>query len=110
MLGVSCSCLQAKHYNAAASVLDQTIYDVEPTKTSMKPTDLLLYCYYGGMIHIGKSSEAAVGARTQSKLSRQCHMYILIRRKEEVPRGNAHVFARANSTDICDQCNHNSNL
>ena len=50
---VSCSCLQAKHYNAAASVLEQTIYDVEPAKTSMKPIDLLLYCYYGGMIHIG---------------------------------------------------------
>lgn len=50
---VRCSCLQAKHYNAAASVLEQTIYDVEPAKTSMKPTDLLLYCYYGGMIHIG---------------------------------------------------------
>ncbi|KAL0040703.1 hypothetical protein WJX79_002309 [Trebouxia sp. C0005] len=48
------SCLQAKHYNAAASVLEQTILDVEPAKTSMKPTDLLLYCYYGGMIHIGR--------------------------------------------------------
>lgn len=48
------SCLQAKHYNAAALVLDQTILDVEPAKTSMKPTDLLLYCYYGGMIHIGR--------------------------------------------------------
>ena len=51
---VFCSCLQAKHYNAAALVLEQKIYDVDPAKTSMKPTDLLLYCYYGGMIHIGK--------------------------------------------------------
>ena len=51
---LTCSCLQAKHYNAAALVLDQTILDVEPAKTSMKPTDLLLYCYYGGMIHIGE--------------------------------------------------------
>lgn len=48
------SCLQAKHYNAAALVLEQNIYDVDPAKTSMKPTDLLLYCYYGGMIHIGR--------------------------------------------------------
>ncbi len=55
---LSCSCLQAKHYNAAASVLEQTIYDVEPAKTNMKPTDLLLYCYYGGMIHIGEHIEA----------------------------------------------------
>ncbi|KAL3139708.1 hypothetical protein ABBQ38_004017 [Trebouxia sp. C0009 RCD-2024] len=48
------SCLQAKQYNAAANTLQQTIFDVEPSKTNLKPTDLLLYCYYGGMIHIGR--------------------------------------------------------
>ena len=28
--------------------------DVNPKKTAMTPKDLLLYCYYGGMIHIGQ--------------------------------------------------------
>ncbi|GFR52513.1 hypothetical protein Agub_g15070, partial [Astrephomene gubernaculifera] len=47
-------CLLSKCYNAAAPVLRQDIFDVAPQQTGCTPTDLFLYCYYGGMVCIGR--------------------------------------------------------
>ncbi|GFP84926.1 cop9 signalosome complex subunit 3 [Phtheirospermum japonicum] len=41
-------CLLSKCYKAGLSVLEDDIFDVD------QPRDLLLYCYYGGMICIGQ--------------------------------------------------------
>ncbi|EPS70923.1 hypothetical protein M569_03832, partial [Genlisea aurea] len=41
-------CLLSKSYKTGLSILDDAIYDVD------QPRDLLLYCYYGGMICIGQ--------------------------------------------------------
>ena len=35
-------------------ILAEPMFDVNPKKTAMTPKELLLYCYYGGMIHIGQ--------------------------------------------------------
>lgn len=48
-----CSCLLAKMPSAAVPVLEVEVFDVDPAKTGMTPRDFLLYCYYGGLIHIG---------------------------------------------------------
>ncbi|CAA6668317.1 unnamed protein product [Spirodela intermedia] len=40
-------CLLSKCYKAGLSILDDDIYEVD------QPKELLLYCYYGGMINIG---------------------------------------------------------
>ncbi|KXZ54866.1 hypothetical protein GPECTOR_4g938 [Gonium pectorale] len=47
-------CLLSRCYSAAAPVLDQDIFDVAPQQTGSTPTDLFLYCYYGGMLCIGE--------------------------------------------------------
>ena len=36
-----------------APVLEAEAYDTGPGKTGLTPRDFLLYCYYGGLIHIG---------------------------------------------------------
>ncbi len=41
------------------AVLEAEVYDVDPAKTGMTPRDFLLYCYYGGLIHIGKLHEVS---------------------------------------------------
>ncbi|XP_004303998.1 PREDICTED: COP9 signalosome complex subunit 3 [Fragaria vesca subsp. vesca] len=41
-------CLLSKCYKAGLSILDEDIFEVD------QPKDLLLYCYYGGMICIGE--------------------------------------------------------
>lgn len=46
-------CLLAKMYNAATEVLLEDVYDVDPQKTAVTPTDFFLYCYYGGMLAAG---------------------------------------------------------
>jgi len=46
-------CLLSKCYNAALSVLDEEVYDVNPDNTCLSPRDMLLYYYYGGMIYTG---------------------------------------------------------
>ncbi|PNW71934.1 hypothetical protein CHLRE_16g671100v5 [Chlamydomonas reinhardtii] len=51
-------CLLSRCYNAAAEVLGQDIYDVSPAATTCTPTDLFLYCYYGGMLAIGRKQHA----------------------------------------------------
>lgn len=47
-------CLLAKSYNAAAPLLDVELTEVDPARTATGPTDLLLYCYYGGMVAAGR--------------------------------------------------------
>lgn len=47
-------CLLSKCYNAAAPVLDADVYSVDPAKTACTATDVLLYCYYGAMLEIGR--------------------------------------------------------
>lgn len=46
-------CLLAKCYNAALSILDEQIFEIDPKKCVLTPKDFLLYCYYGGMLYIG---------------------------------------------------------
>jgi hypothetical protein len=48
-----CSCLLAKMPAAATQVLEAEAYDTDPAKTGLTPRDFLLYCYYGGLTHIG---------------------------------------------------------
>jgi hypothetical protein len=47
------SCLLSKCYNAGAPLVAADIFRVEPSKTAVGPTDLLLYCYHGGMVAAG---------------------------------------------------------
>ncbi|KAI8464947.1 MAG: hypothetical protein J3K34DRAFT_99745 [Monoraphidium minutum] len=47
-------CLLSKAYNAAAPLLAADVSAVEPARTGVTPTDLLLYCYYGGMAAAGR--------------------------------------------------------
>jgi hypothetical protein len=54
-------CLLAKTYSAAASLIDVELTEVDPVRTACVPTDLLLYCYYGGMIATGVTSQPVVG-------------------------------------------------
>ncbi|GIL55062.1 hypothetical protein Vafri_10707 [Volvox africanus] len=51
-------CLLSKCFNAAVPVLTDDIFDVAPQQTSCTPTDLFLYCYYGGMLCIGRKQHA----------------------------------------------------
>lgn len=43
-------CILSKCYNAANQLLSEDIHSVDPHRTAVVPTDLLLYCYYGGMV------------------------------------------------------------
>eukprot|EP00891_Asterochloris_glomerata_P000013 jgi/Astpho2/13/e_gw1.00001.28.1_t len=52
-------CLLAQCYNAIVPILAEPMFDVNPKKTAMTPKELLLYCYYGGMIHIGRKDYGA---------------------------------------------------
>ncbi|EFJ33217.1 hypothetical protein SELMODRAFT_439255 [Selaginella moellendorffii] len=46
-------CLLSKCYKAAAPILEDQIFEIDPKKTGLVPKDYLLYCYYGGMVQIG---------------------------------------------------------
>jgi hypothetical protein len=48
-----CRCLLAKAYNAAAQLLELELTEFDPARTAVSATDLLLYCYYGGMVATG---------------------------------------------------------
>jgi hypothetical protein len=50
----ACRCLLSKAYNAAAPLLELELTEVDPARTAVGPTDLLLYCYYGGMVATGE--------------------------------------------------------
>ncbi|KAL4423543.1 hypothetical protein ABPG77_006566 [Micractinium sp. CCAP 211/92] len=47
-------CLLSKCYGAAATLVEADIFTVDPTLTACTPTDVLLYCYYGALIEIGR--------------------------------------------------------
>ena len=46
-------CLLSRHYAASREILFSDIYEMDPTRTNLTPTDFLLYCYYGGRLCIG---------------------------------------------------------
>lgn len=48
------SCLLARCYSGAGAALDADVYTVDPSKTATTPTDVLLYCYYGALLEIGR--------------------------------------------------------
>jgi hypothetical protein len=55
---VLCRCLLAKTYNAGAPLVDADLTEI--ARTAMSPQDVLLYCYYGGMLAAGAAgSESA---------------------------------------------------
>ena len=48
-------CLLTKCYSAADEIFSsESRLDVDPGITGTTVTDVLLYCYYGGMLHVGK--------------------------------------------------------
>jgi hypothetical protein len=47
-------CLLSKCYSASAQLVEEDIFDVDPSKSACTPQDLLLYSYYGGMLCIGQ--------------------------------------------------------
>ncbi|MCO5597082.1 hypothetical protein L7F22_051156 [Adiantum nelumboides] len=47
------ACLLAKCYNAALSILNEQIFEIDPKKCVLTAKDFLLYCYYGGMLYLG---------------------------------------------------------
>ncbi|KIY95926.1 COP9 signalosome complex subunit 3 [Monoraphidium neglectum] len=51
-------CLLSKAYNAASPLLEGDCFSVEPAKTGVAPTDVLLYCFYGGMVAAGRKQWA----------------------------------------------------
>ncbi|KAG1678888.1 hypothetical protein FOA52_003556 [Chlamydomonas sp. UWO 241] len=51
-------CILSKMYSAAAEVLADDVYDVDPPKTAITPTDFFLYCYYGGLAAAGRKQYA----------------------------------------------------
>ena len=57
------SILQSKCYNAASALLDSDVYCVDPSKTAVTPSDVLLYCYYGGMVAAGGPAGVTRGLR-----------------------------------------------
>ncbi len=69
-------CLVAKCYSAAIPVLEEEIFDVAPDATATTPKDLLLYCYYGGMIYTGLKDYKK--ALTFFKTVRACSPLVLI--------------------------------
>lgn len=46
-------CLLAKCYSAAGDILAEDPISVDPQATAVTATDVLLYCYYGGMLLTG---------------------------------------------------------
>lgn len=46
-------CLTTKHYAAVGGLLDRDIFEVDPKRTALTPTDFLLYCYYGARVCVG---------------------------------------------------------
>lgn len=48
------ACLLARYYSVAIPILDEDSYNVDQGLTTCKATDILLYCYYGSMIELGR--------------------------------------------------------
>ena len=71
-------CLLARTYNAAAGLLEQDIFKVVPALTGVTPTDLQLYCYYGGMVAAGASERAGVRWGAMQRVDpRTCALMVL---------------------------------
>ena len=87
-------------------MLEQTIYNVDPAKTNMKPTDLLLYCYYGGMIHIGEHTSLLY--ECQVSLGLYIDDVDMVCRTSAISRGIANILTRAYGSYICGELYHNS--
>jgi hypothetical protein len=51
---LSRSCLLSKCYSGAGAALEADVYCVDPRRTAVTPTDVLLYCYYGALLEIGR--------------------------------------------------------
>mmetsp|Transcript_13754 Transcript_13754/g.20838 ORF Transcript_13754/g.20838 Transcript_13754/m.20838 type:complete len:407 (-) Transcript_13754:1382-2602(-) len=49
---LSCA-LTCKRYAAASKLLKHQILEIEPSITGLTPKDMLLFYYYGGMVHCG---------------------------------------------------------
>ena len=43
--------------------MDADVYSVDPSKTACTPTDVLLYCYYGGLLEIGRCGGCLAAGR-----------------------------------------------
>ncbi|KAL6769318.1 hypothetical protein ACKKBG_A30530 [Auxenochlorella protothecoides x Auxenochlorella symbiontica] len=43
-------CILTKNYHAALPFIEHEAYDVDPSKTGSTNLDVLLYCYYGGLV------------------------------------------------------------
>jgi COP9 signalosome complex subunit 3 len=54
--------LLAKTYNAGAHLIATDLTDIDPARTAVKATDVLLFCYYGGMLATGKCGIACIRA------------------------------------------------
>jgi COP9 signalosome complex subunit 3 len=47
------ACLCAKNYKAALPVLEDELFDLDPSATGISPREVMRYYYYGGMIYSG---------------------------------------------------------
>jgi COP9 signalosome complex subunit 3 len=47
--------------NAANELISEDVFEVDPAKTGLTPTDLFLYCYYGSMVAAGARSSIRRG-------------------------------------------------
>lgn len=47
-------CILSKCYSAVADLLAEDLISTDPSLTGVTATDVLLYCYYGGMIQTGR--------------------------------------------------------
>lgn len=47
------ACLCAKNYKAAVAVLEDELFDLDPSATGITPREVMRYYYYGGMIYAG---------------------------------------------------------
>jgi len=45
-------CIQAKAYNYALPLLDQTAFNIDPEATAIESRDVRLYFYYGGVVYM----------------------------------------------------------
>ncbi len=59
------ACLLSKCYSAAEEILAEEAYALDPGATGVTSTDILLYCYYGGMLETGRR-----------RYTRACDLYL----------------------------------
>jgi hypothetical protein len=82
------SALLSRVYNAASPFLEGgDLLTLDPPRTSFAPADFLLYCYYGGMVCIGKWWREGrwTGAGEMQGLGGQVAQCTVLSRKERQP-------------------------